>query len=99
MKGIPFGVSQPQCQGIYDGAGYLVLQRKDVAERSIVSLCPQLSSGRGIHEVYIDADPTARPLNAALQDITHPEFLRDVPNFYWFVPVGERRIAGDYEQA
>ncbi len=51
-----------------------------------------------IDKLDIDPHPIARPLNASLQHISHPQLPAHVLDFRGFSLVGERGVAGNHKQ-
>jgi hypothetical protein len=85
-----------------DRSGYrpcdLVLDGKDVEERAVVTLGPQLVARRGIDELRIDPDPVAVLTDATFDDISNTQILCDPLHRDRLAPKGERRLPRNDEQ-
>ena len=80
-----------------DACGDLVLQLKDILQRSIEAICPEVRSGRRIVELCRDAHPVRGLAHAAFEHVAHPEFTTDLFHVYRPALVCEARIARNYE--
>jgi hypothetical protein len=83
-----------------DDAGRdLVLDGEDVVEAPVVALGPEVVAGRRLDELGRHPDPVGRLADAAPEDVPDPELAADGPGVYRLPLVGERRVAGDHEEA
>ena len=94
----PSAASRLGFDGTGDAAGDFVLQGKDVADLAVVPFGPVMAAGQRIDELRRDAQPRARPADAAFEYIAHAEIARDPLHVDCPALVDECRVAGDDEQ-
>ena len=76
----------------------LVLQREDVGQLAVVSLCPDMIAGRRVHKLGGDAHPLSALAHASFEHIAHPEIAPHLLHVRRLALVDERRIASDDEE-
>src|SRR5262249_47804045 len=75
----------------------LVLQRKDVIQRSIKPVTPQMGTGSGLDELAGDTDLGASLSDTAFEHIANPKLASNLLDIDGFALVGEARITRDDE--
>src|SRR5712691_11526875 len=93
-----FGSLELRRDRAYYAHRHAILQIENVFEGTIVSVCPDVITRRGINELPGDANAIARLSDAPLEYVTHPKFAPDLLDVDSFPLVGEAGIAGDDEQ-
>ena len=78
---------------------YLILQVEHVVETAVIALCPQMSAGRSIDQLCIDADPAPSLPNTALQHVGDAKLLRDALKIHRLSLVGENGVAAENKEA
>src|SRR5262245_49764266 len=68
-------VRQSECQGIRNAMCHLILQDKDLGERSVISVGPNVSAGESINELSIDPQLVAGTLDASFEHVSDTEFF------------------------
>ena len=76
----------------------LILQGKDVCERTVVALGPEVSAGGGVDQLRDDAHLIAGFLHTAFQHVAHAQFFPDVLHVGGFAFVGEGGVTRDDKQ-
>src|SRR6185436_3556457 len=82
----------------HDAEGDLILEREDVAERAIVSLGPDMGTGRRLDELASDADAVASLAQAAFEHVPDAEFAADLLHVDRASFIGKAGIAGYHKQ-
>ena len=80
-------------QGVNDGVGDFVLDRKDVIQFAVESIGPQVAIIGCIDQLGRDAHPVAGLAHAAFEDVVDLQFLGDGRNVQVLALVYERRSA------
>jgi hypothetical protein len=86
-------------QGGHDLPDDLVLQREHLAQRSVVSLGPEVMAIQRVDELGVDAHLVAVPPHAALEHVAHPEILGDLLRLRGLALVGPGGVARGDEEA
>src|SRR6476620_5900891 len=81
-----------------DHVGDFILNRKRVAQRSIESICPQVSPSRRVDQLSCDANGTIAALDTSFENVTRIEFAADLSNVDASSLVLKRRIPRDHQQ-
>ena len=87
-----------QLQRGHDLLHDLILQGKDVLQRSVILLGPHVVAGGGVDQLRSDPYLLVGFLHTAFQHVAHPHLVADVLHFHRLAFVGEGRIAGDDKQ-
>ena len=93
-----FSLQQFWLDGRDDAYGYFVLQCEDVAEVTLVSICPEMCSGCCIDQLAGNTDCFGRLADAAFQHIANAKLAPDLFEIDGSAPIGEARISRDNEQ-
>src|ERR1700722_5535231 len=73
-----------------------VLEGKDVVERTIVSLGPDMNAGFGLNQLAGDPHARSRLTHAAFEHVSHAEFMAHPAHAHRLTFVNEARIACHY---
>ena len=83
----------------FDRAGHtgcdLVLQLKNVIERAVKAVSPDVSAGRRVDQLSGDAHPVAGFAHAAFEHVAHAQLARDLLHVNGLALVGEGGVASD----
>jgi len=81
-----------------DALGDLVLEFKDVLDRPIEAIRPQMRARRRVDQLARDAQPASRLANAAFEHVTHAKLIGHLAHVNRPAFVGEARIPRDHDQ-
>ena len=81
-----------------DGRRDLVLDGEDVLQIPVVALGPDVVVGLAVDQLHRDAHPVAGLAHAALDDVVHAQFARDLLHVHRLALELERGVARDDEQ-
>src|SRR5882672_11506088 len=73
-----FGFQQFRPNGGNDIHRYFVLERKNVAEIALKSICPNMRAGARVDQLTGDAHPSSDLADTALQNVTDTKFAADM---------------------
>jgi hypothetical protein len=93
-----FRSHDPWRDGPYNALGNLVLNNKDVFERTLVTLCPDVLSATRVDQLRGDANAIGRLSHAPFEHIANTELPPYLTHIDGLTFVGKRRVAGDDEQ-
>ena len=89
---------QPRFDRTDDAGGDLILQVKDVIERAIETVGPDVIAGDRVDQLPGDAHPVAGFAYRAFEQIAHAQFARHLLHVDRFAFVEKARIACDHKQ-
>src|SRR5262249_55086077 len=95
---LDFGLLQLRRDSAHDTFRNPVLQIEYVFEIAIVTVRPEMSARCSVDQLPRDTNPVRGLAHAALEYITHAEFVSHPLDIYRASLVGEARIAGNYKQ-
>src|ERR1700731_2610065 len=97
LRALNLGSDDTRRDGADKAAGDLVLNRKDVFERAVVALGPEMMAARRVDKLRCDAHARASLSHAAFEHVAHAEIAADFAHVCRFAFVSERPIARDDE--
>ena len=77
----------------------LVLHVKQVCDRSVEALGPNVIASFSVDQLRVDANTFAATLHAAFEDVAHVKLAPDLLHVRGLALVGECRVACDHESA
>src|SRR5262245_23198962 len=89
------GAFNARHQGADDVCSHLVLQSEDVAELTLVTICPDVVARFGVHELADDAHAAASLPYTSPENVSDTKFAPDLPDIDQPPFVGERGVARD----
>ena len=97
-RALDLGKSDRRLQRPCNPLGDLVLQVKDVLERAINAIGPDVRAAGRIDQLHGDAQAVSRLLHAAFQHVAHAELATDLLHVDCLSLVDEGRVACDDEE-
>ena len=95
---IALGLEQRRLDRADHLLGYLILHGEHLDQGEVVTIRPELVAAGGIDQLGRNPHLPVRIAHAAFEDVSHAEFMRDLPGIDRLALVGEAGIAGDDEE-
>ena len=92
-----FRTDQLPTECVGDAARDLVLQREQIADIVVETLCPKMRVGCGVDQLGVDPDLVARTPDAAFEHIAHPKLAADLLGVHLLAFVREGSAARDHQ--
>ncbi len=89
---------QFNCKGGNDLLGDLVLQRKDIAELSVIAVRPEVSARFGVYELGVNPHLVVGPSNASFQHVANPKLTAYLIDLDGLTFVREGGVSGNNKQ-
>ena len=89
--------AQGRLDDTYNADRQLVLDGEDIVERAVVMVGPDVGAGSGVDQLSRDANAVPGFPDAAFEGVAHAQLAADLLQVHRLAPVGEARVAGDYE--
>src|SRR5262249_20915692 len=90
---------QLHVDGTGQSGGDLILHVEEVGTLLVEALRPQMRPALGIDKLRVEAEPFARVLHAAFEDIAHAELAADLAGIDQLALICESGVARDREDA
>src|SRR6476660_9766750 len=97
LRTLDLGLFHSRGDRRHNTCGHLVLQLKDILQRSVEAICPEMRSRGCIDELCRNTHPVRGLAHAAFEHVPHPKFTSDLLYIDRPTLVGDARIARDHE--
>ena len=93
------GADETELERVCDAGDDLVLQRKHIRPLAVETFRPEMTGGRAVDQLRVDAHVVADPTYRALQHVPDTKRCGDLCGFSLLALVGGSRVSRDDEQA